>query len=248
MPVVITGNNTPTAGGVVYGDGTTYATTTAGTSGRPIVSGGSGAPTFRPYTLPAADGSANQILQTDGAGALSFATPSTGALVFISSQTVSTTVSSIDFTSGISSTYDDYQIIFENMTASSVNGNIRFFLYQSGSFSTSYSTATLTGISGSATSAINTAFGQIQGTSPADATSSTTWRGNVLLQNVNSSSARGVSVMGTVAGLGTSTGEAAIQIISGASNTAAVVTGFRIAFSSVNIVTGTVRLYGIAKS
>ena len=74
MAVVITGNNTPTAGGVVYGDGTTYATTTAGTSGRPIVSGGAGAPTFRPYTLPAADGSANQVLQTDGAGALSFAT------------------------------------------------------------------------------------------------------------------------------------------------------------------------------
>ena len=39
MAVVITGNNTPTAGGVVYGDGTTYATTSAGTSGRPIVSG-----------------------------------------------------------------------------------------------------------------------------------------------------------------------------------------------------------------
>jgi len=78
MPVVITGNNTPTAGGVVYGDGTTYATTTAGTSGRPIVSGGAGAPTFRPYTLPAADGSANQVLQTNGSGALSFATPAGG--------------------------------------------------------------------------------------------------------------------------------------------------------------------------
>jgi hypothetical protein len=74
MPVVITGNNTPTAGGITYGDGTTYAVTAAGTSGRPIVSGGAGAPTFRPYTLPAADGSANQVLQTDGAGALSFAT------------------------------------------------------------------------------------------------------------------------------------------------------------------------------
>ena len=78
MAVVITGNNTPTAGGVVYGDGTTYATTTAGTSGRPIVSGGAGAPTFRPYTLPASDGSANQLLQTNGSGALSFATVSAG--------------------------------------------------------------------------------------------------------------------------------------------------------------------------
>ena len=89
MAVVITGNNTPTAGGVVYGDGTTYATTSAGTSGRPIVSGGAGAPTFRPYTLPAADGSASQVLQTDGAGALSFATPSTGAMTLITTTVAS---------------------------------------------------------------------------------------------------------------------------------------------------------------
>jgi len=74
MAIVIDGNNTPTAGGIGYGDGTELAFTTAGTSGRPVVSGGSGAPTFRPYTLPAADGSASQVLQTDGAGALSFAT------------------------------------------------------------------------------------------------------------------------------------------------------------------------------
>jgi hypothetical protein len=78
MAIVIDGNNTPTAGGIGYGDGTELAFTAAGTSGRPIVSGGAGAPTFRPYTLPAADGSANQILQTDGAGALSFATPGGG--------------------------------------------------------------------------------------------------------------------------------------------------------------------------
>jgi hypothetical protein len=30
MPVTIVGNNTPTAGGVVYGDGTNYVFTSAG--------------------------------------------------------------------------------------------------------------------------------------------------------------------------------------------------------------------------
>lgn len=78
MAVVITGSNTPTAGGITYGDGTTYATTAAGSSGQPVVSGGAGAPAFRPYTLPASDGSASQVLQTNGSGALSFATPSSG--------------------------------------------------------------------------------------------------------------------------------------------------------------------------
>jgi hypothetical protein len=79
MAVIITGNNTPTAGGITYGDGSTYANTAAGTSGQPVVSGGAGAPAFRPYTLPAADGSASQVLQTNGSGALSFATVSAGA-------------------------------------------------------------------------------------------------------------------------------------------------------------------------
>ena len=96
MAVIITGNNTPTAGGITYGDGSTYAVTTAGTSGRPIVSGGAGAPTFRPYTLPAADGSASQFLQTDGAGALSFATPSSGFT--LGTPVATTSGTSIDFT------------------------------------------------------------------------------------------------------------------------------------------------------
>lgn len=46
MPVTIDGSNTPTAGGVVYGDGTEYASTAAGTSGQVLVSGGAGAPTW----------------------------------------------------------------------------------------------------------------------------------------------------------------------------------------------------------
>lgn len=46
MPVTIVGNNTPTAGGVVYGDGTNYASTAAGTSGQILTSAGSGAPTW----------------------------------------------------------------------------------------------------------------------------------------------------------------------------------------------------------
>jgi hypothetical protein len=46
MAVIINGNNTPTAGGVGYGDGTTLAFTTAGTSGQVLTSAGSGVPTW----------------------------------------------------------------------------------------------------------------------------------------------------------------------------------------------------------
>lgn len=46
MPVIINGNNTPTAGGIGFGNGTELAFSAAGTSGEFVVSGGSGAPTF----------------------------------------------------------------------------------------------------------------------------------------------------------------------------------------------------------
>lgn len=46
MPVTIVGNNTPTAGGVVYGDGTNYVSTSAGTAGQVLLSNGSSAPSF----------------------------------------------------------------------------------------------------------------------------------------------------------------------------------------------------------
>lgn len=46
MAVIINGNNTPTAGGIGYGNATELAFTSAGTSGQFVISGGSGAPTF----------------------------------------------------------------------------------------------------------------------------------------------------------------------------------------------------------
>lgn len=46
MPVTIVGNNTPTAGSVVYGDGTNYASTAAGSSGQILTSAGASAPTW----------------------------------------------------------------------------------------------------------------------------------------------------------------------------------------------------------
>jgi hypothetical protein len=155
MPVAITGNNTPTAGGVVYGDGTTYATTSAGTSGRPIVSGGAGAPTFRPYTLPAADGSANQILKTDGAGALSFTTPSAGALVLLASVDAAS-ASYATFDGYFTSTYDNYLVVASDFVDSLGGGTIRAQVaiassFQTGSFyrtSAIVSTSTSTTVTG----------------------------------------------------------------------------------------------------
>ncbi|NDD55207.1 hypothetical protein EBZ39_15315 [bacterium] len=95
MPVTIVGNNTPTAGGVVYGDGTNYASTAAGSSGQVLTSAGSSAPTW--------------------------ATPSAGAMTLISTQTASAS-SSISWT-GLSG-YSRYIVIVENFTPSTSSDSL----------------------------------------------------------------------------------------------------------------------------
>jgi len=84
------------------------------------------------FTLPTADGSAKSALITNGSKVLSFATgtPSAsnflrgdgtwaeaggGALEFISRTTVDSAVSDISINSGISSTYDNYRVLFSNL-------------------------------------------------------------------------------------------------------------------------------------
>lgn len=91
MPVIITGNNTPTAGGVTYGDGSTYANTAAGTSGQLLQSNGSSAPSWvtfaagtnivrspktANYTLVAGD-KGNLVVATSGTFTFSFTAAAT---------------------------------------------------------------------------------------------------------------------------------------------------------------------------
>lgn len=67
LPVANGGTNgtaTPTAGTIAYGTGSAYAFNTAGTSGQPLLSGGSGAPTFG--TLSVGAGGTGQTSYTDG--------------------------------------------------------------------------------------------------------------------------------------------------------------------------------------
>lgn len=105
MPVTIVGNNTPTAGGVVYGDGTNYASTAAGTSGQVLTSNGASAPTWNAPaavnlatgvtgTLPVANGgtgsttlTANNVLLGNGTSAFQVVAPGTNGNVLTSNGT-----------------------------------------------------------------------------------------------------------------------------------------------------------------
>ena len=76
MAVIINGSNTPTAGGVTYGDGTQYATTSAGSAGGVLYSAGSSAPAFT------AAGTSGQVLQSNGSSAPTWATPAGTTMLF----------------------------------------------------------------------------------------------------------------------------------------------------------------------
>jgi hypothetical protein len=111
MAVIITGNNTPTAGGVTYGDGSTYANTAAGAAGGVLYSAGASAPAF------SAAGTSGQLLQSNGAGAPTWTTPSSGGFT-LGTPVASTSGTSIDFT-GIPATA---KVIIINMISISTNG------------------------------------------------------------------------------------------------------------------------------
>ena len=90
MPVVITGNNTPTAGGVTYGDGSTYVNTAAGAAGGVLYSAGASAPAF------SAAGTSGQYLKSNGASAPSWVTAAGG--ITLATPVASTSGTSVTFT------------------------------------------------------------------------------------------------------------------------------------------------------
>jgi hypothetical protein len=105
MPVTIDGSNTPTAGGVGYGDGTELAFTSAGTAGQVLLSNGSSAPSFGAVptvnlatgvtgTLPVGNGgtgatslTANNVLLGNGTSAVQVVAPGTNGNVLTSNGT-----------------------------------------------------------------------------------------------------------------------------------------------------------------
>ena len=78
------------------------------------------------------DAGGNTLLTSDGSGTLSSVNSALGStMVFISSQTASAS-SSIEFTSGIDSTYDEYVFYFVNINVSANSDNFVFQVNASG--------------------------------------------------------------------------------------------------------------------
>jgi hypothetical protein len=95
LPIANGGTNataTPTAGTIAYGTGSAYAFNTAGTSGQPLLSGGSGAPTFGTLSVGAGGTGAtsltsNNVILGNGTSAVQFVAPGTNGNVLTSNGT-----------------------------------------------------------------------------------------------------------------------------------------------------------------
>jgi hypothetical protein len=216
MAIVIDGNNTPTAGGIGYGDGTELAFTTVGSSG--------------------------QVLQSNGASAPSWVTPSPSAMTLISTQTASNSAS-LAWT-GLSG-YNNYMLIFDGL-APNAGGYFLYVQVGTPSYITSYTANEIAVAGNGAVSNSYQSAGSsivpIGWTNTVRSTSSVS--GAIRIYNMTNSVL--TNAEGTALFIDQTNNLFNSSIVSGqvGSSTAAK-TAIRILYSTSNIVSGTASLYGI---
>jgi len=186
------------------------------------------------WTLPNADGTANQVLKTNGSGTLSWATAASGgAWKFISSVTASNSAS-VAFTSGIDSTYDVYVIVATGYTVDTLNANV--FSQVSTDGGSTYLTSAIYGNDNYFTLAQD-----LFTSSDARGSSSTTY---YLYRPSNTTYYKHVFIRGFYDRAGTRTGYASNNVI----QTTSAINAIKFYPTSGNLAAGIFRLYGISNS
>ena len=224
MAVIITGNNTPTAGGVTYGDGSTYANTAAGTSG--------------------------QLLQSNGASAPTWVTASASGLTLLSTVTASASAT-VDIETTFSSTYDKYLLAVSGVVMDTDGENIVMRLKIGGTYlaTSTYVNFRINGSSASTTiSGENTSVA-----APTSSQAITGSTGNVGGENTsfnmyihNPASTTLQKLYFIDGATHTAAGEVRLIKWVGFNTNTAALTGVRFIPSFGTISSGTFRLYGLA--
>lgn len=259
-------NKTLTAPTIASANLTTALTVAgaAGTSGQVLTSAGSGAaPTWSNVTTSPAgstgqvqynnagafgavsSGTSGQVLTSAGSGAApTWSTPSSGAMVYISTTTASSSAT-IDIT-GLSSAYSQYVIIATGVKPDS--NNVRMscrFQYNGSWLTTSYSYSFVTA---------NGAGGNNGDTSEIWLVGNSLGAGSGAYFTVNFPNPSATSINKSIYWAGAYTmadNSTSYQMTGGGTqwnSTALAVTGIRFFTNSGNITTGTFRLYGIVGS
>lgn len=201
------------------------------------------------FTLPSADGTSGQVIQTNGSGTLSFATPASGALVYLSSQTASNSAT-VSFT-GISSTYDIYLITLTLI--SPATDNVTFRIRTSSNNGSSYDSGASDygyGFMGFNTIADNS------GIDPTAEIITTKFIGNAsgesglsgVLYLYKPSNSSGFFQMNWLFNFINSAASPTVTVGTGSRKASADVDAIQFYMSSGNISSGVFRLYGVANS
>lgn len=247
----------PVANGGTGTTSTTFVNLATNVTGTlPVANGGTGAASLTANNVllgngtsalqVVAPGSSGNVLTSNGTTWTS-AAASTGALVLISTTTVSGATTTVDISGSFSSTYDDYCILIDNLSYNSSDSfDIR--TAYGGSFRTSNYLEQYSVFSN--VSSVQRGLGQdriyvanLYSTYPSFANV------QVWIMNRNNTNYK-TSVIFQFYGLDGSSPYSGMQTVIGSGNCnldAAALTGIRFFASSNSIQTGTFRLYGVAK-
>ena len=196
-------------------------------------------------TLPTTDGTNGQVLQTNGAGQLSFGTAPSG-MVLLGTQTVSSNTATVDFTTQITSAYDTYFVVFDGVLVET-GGPVWVQLYKSGSWQTgnSRNSSRITGNGNTVTCQSEVSASNIK-LFQATSGSTPVAGGYFYLGNVNTTTNRCMlnGQAGTLSATVADSSE--MYSFTAFQNTAAVTTGIRFGCGGL-FTAGTFKIYGLAK-
>lgn len=238
MTIIIDGNNTPTAGGIGYGDGTELAFTTAGSAGGVLYSAGSSAPAFT------AAGTSGQLLQSNGASAPSWVAAPTSAMTFITSVTANDSAT-VDLENAMS-TYGVYMVVANQIiTTGAANPTFQCQLKVGGAYR-SDAFYSYQSVVPPITTLGNTTGTSLQFTGSLAANKAVSF----VMYVYNPSNTTDIKIVSWHGGWSWS-GTGSPGLVTGAGGYTALttaITGLRFFTSTNNLVSGTFRLYGIANS
>jgi hypothetical protein len=206
------------------------------------------------YTLPSADGTSGQVLQTNGSGVLSFSSPSSD-YVLLATTDVTSSTASVSFDGYFSSTYKNYQLIYSNLSPVTDAVNIYFRFRRSNADVTASSYLRLYGChtfdgtgfdSGQGGTATGSAFLQISHAGISN-TQASSQNGFLYIYNpLSTTSYKSITSTTQQRRGGGSSGYYDIVNATGyLQDATTALSGFTIYYSSGNIALGNFKLYGI---
>ena len=218
----------------------------------PVANGGTGAATLTANNVllgngtsavqVVAPGTSGNVLTSNGTTWAS-SVPAAGALVLISTTTVSGTPTAVDITSGFSSTYDDYVILYSNVLfTTSDDFKMRFFKSGSAVTSSTYQNQGIRGVSTTAAASAGTTESRIDISTTLNTVIS--GYGVIHVLNANSTNARIQAQTSAI-----STGFTRIDYVAATNSAAGTFGGVRFYGNGGDtLASGTFKLYGVAKA